>query len=193
MSDLKTGRREFLSHAGLVTAGLVAIGTTGSGADAAARGKGSMATGSGDVDILQTALALEHEGISVYMIAAGSGLLTPDVIKVASVFLGHHKDHRDRLAELIRTAGGHPVDRKTDAEYTQELNLGALKSQADVLALATKLEMGASSAYVGQAAGLKDHKLAGLFASLAADEASHWAVLNNAIGGSVPIKGFIFG
>ncbi|MGJ3648637.1 ferritin-like domain-containing protein [Sphingomonas sp. GlSt437] len=193
MSDLKTGRREFLGHAGLVTASLVAIGTAGSAVDAAVRGKAAMATAGGDIDILQTALALEHEGIAAYTIAAGSGLLTPDVIKVASVFLGHHQQHRDRLAGLIRTAGGHPVDPKTDAEYTQELNLGALKSQGDVLALATKLEQGASSAYVGQAAGLKDHQLAGLFASLAADEASHWAVLNNAIGGAVPTKGFIFG
>lgn len=53
--------------------------------------------------------------------------------------------------------------------------------------------MGAASAYVGQAAGLRDRTLAGLFAGLAADEASHWAVLNNAIGGTVPTKGFLFG
>lgn len=191
MSESKSDRREFLGRAGLIGAGLVVAGAAGTAVNAATR-KAASASG-GDIDILQTALALEHEGIAAYTIAAGSGLLTPDVIKVASVFLGHHKDHRDRLADLVRTAGGHPVDAKSDADYTQELNLGALKSQADVLMLATKLEMGAASAYVGQAAGLTDHKLAGLFASLAADEASHWAVLSNAIGGTVPTKGFIFG
>lgn len=134
MSEMKSHRREFLGRAGLMAAGVVVAGTAGTVVDAATRKAAT--TGGGDIDILQTALALEHEGIAAYTIAAGSGLLTADVIKVASVFLGHHKDHRDRLASLVRTAGGHPVDAKTDAEYIQELNLGALKSQVDVLALA---------------------------------------------------------
>lgn len=193
MSDINADRRGFLTQAGLAGVGLVAVvAAPAEAVEAAVRQKAAAKAG-GDVDILQTALALEHEGIAAYTIAAGSGLLTPEVIKVASVFLGHHKEHRDRLAGLVRMAGGHPVDAKTDADYIQELNIGALKSQADVLALATRLEMGATSAYVGQASGLKDRKLAGLFASLAADESSHWAVLNNAIGGPVPTKGFIFG
>ncbi|MFX7945898.1 ferritin-like domain-containing protein, partial [Acinetobacter baumannii] len=78
-------------------------------------------------------------------------------------------------------------------DYTQELNLGALKSQADVLTLATRLELGAASAYVGQVGGIKDRTLAKTLAGIGADEASHWAILNNAIGGTTPAKGFIFG
>jgi len=193
MKEIQPDRRGFLNQAGLVTLGLAAVGTMTGAADAAVRRSSRSGGASGDIDILQTALALEHEGIAAYTIAAGSGLLTPDVIKVASVFLSHHKDHRDRLANLVRTAGGNPVNAKTDAEYVQELNLGALKSQGDVLTLAAKLEMGATSAYVGQVAGLRDRTLATTLASIGADEASHWAVLNNAIGGSVPVKGFIFG
>lgn len=193
MTDIQSDRRSFLGQAGLLSAGLIVAGAGAGFADAATRRKGRTSSGGGDIDILQTALALEHEGIAAYTIAAGSGLLTPDVIKVASVFLDHHKDHRDRLASLVRTAGANPVNAKSDAEYVQALNLGALKSQGDVLTLAAKLEMGATSAYVGQVAGLKDRALASTLASIGADEASHWAILNNAIGGSVPAKGFIFG
>jgi len=187
-------RRSMLKTAGAVFAGagMLALGGTSPALAAAGRPRAAAKAG-GDIGVLQTALALEHEGIAAYTIAAGSGLLTPDVIKVASVFLGHHQVHRDELAKLIRTAGGQPVDAKSNDQYIAELDLGALKSQADVLTLATRLEMGAASAYVGQAGALTDRALARLFAGLAADEASHWAILNNAIGGASPTAAFIFG
>lgn len=186
-------RRNMLKTAGLAVAGMGALAVSASPAAAAARRAHGAAKTGGDIGVLQTALALEHEGIAAYSIAAGSGLLSADVIKVASVFLGHHQGHRDELAKLIRAAGGHPVDSKSNNDYIAELNLGALKSQADVLMLATKLEMGAASAYVGQAGALADRSLARMFAGLAADEASHWAILNNAIGGSTPAPAFVFG
>lgn len=187
------GRRALLANAGLTAVGVGAIALTGMPASAARKTARAAAQTGGDIGVLQVALALEHEGIAAYTIAAGSGLLTPEVISVASVFLGHHQGHRDALAKLIREAGGQPVDSKTNDEYIAELDLGALKSQADVLALATRLEMGATSAYVGQAGALTSPILARLFAGLAADEASHWAVLNSAIGGTVPAPAFVFG
>ena len=190
--SLDLRRRDLLKGAGMVATGMSGLALMRHAAVAAPEKKHPHSA-QGDVGVLQTALALEHEGIAAYTIAAGSGLLTPEVVKVASVFLGHHKGHRDALADLIRTASGRPVDSKSDADYTSELKLGDLKSQGEVLALATRLEMGAASAYVGQAGALKDHKLAKLFAGLAADEAAHWAVLNNAIGGSVPAAPFVFG
>ncbi|MFM9852225.1 MAG: ferritin-like domain-containing protein [Sphingomonadaceae bacterium] len=190
-------RRAFLRGAGLAAAGIGAFAAAGSPALAAtkrATGRGKALAGSAtDLDILQVALALEHEGIAAYTIAGGSGLLTPDVLKVALVFLGHHKGHRDSLAGLIQKAGGKPVESKSDAEYVSELNLGALKSQGDVVALATRLEMGAASAYVGQVAALKDHSLARLFAQLSSDEAVHWAILNNALGNPIPANAYLFG
>ena len=53
--------------------------------------------------------------------------------------------------------------------------------------------MGAANAYVGQIAALRDHQLAHLFAQLSTDESVHWALLNNALGGTVPAAPFIFG
>jgi hypothetical protein len=146
-----------------------------------------------DVNIMQGALALEHEGIAAYQLAGASGLLTPGTLKTALIFVGHHQQHRDSLAALISKAGGNPVKPKTDAEYTKALNLGALKSEGDVVALAARLEQGAVNAYAGQVAALQDRKLAHLFVQLATDETVHWTALNNALGLPIPAKAYLFG
>ncbi len=147
----------------------------------------------GDVQILQGALALEHEGIAAYRLAGGSGLLKPDTLKVALLFKGHHEQHRDALASLISKAGAKPVEPKADSDYVNELNLGALKTEGDIVALATKLELGATNAYAGQVAALSDHQLTHLFTQLSTDEAVHWTTLNNAAGVPIPPKAFLFG
>lgn len=192
-SEPNNPRRHFLRKSGLALAGVGLVAAGGMPALAANPRRVVRSNGQGDVGVMQGALALEHEGIAAYMIAGASGLLTPDVLKVALVFLGHHKGHRDALANLIIKAGGKPVEPKTDAEYIAALNLGALKSQGDVVALATRLEQGAANAYVGQIAAIADHSTAKLFAQLATDEAVHWAVLNNALGNAVPASTFLFG
>lgn len=188
-------RRQFLTQVGV---GLVGIGAVSmidvSSSEAANSNKRKLpGSGDGDIAVLQGALALENEGIAAYSIAGGSGLLSAEVLKVALVFLGHHKAHRDSLASLIIKAGGKAADPKSDAEYTRDLDLGSLKSQGDVVALAARLEQGAANAYVGQVAALKDRSLATLFAQLSTDEAVHWAVLNNALGNAVPATPYLFG
>src|SRR3546814_12132733 len=84
-----------------------------------------------------------------------SGLLSPGTLKLALVFLGHHQAHRDSLPKLVADAGGKPVEPKTDAQYIEELKLGSLKTEGDVVALATALQRGAASAYLGQHAALR--------------------------------------
>ncbi|HEY9553278.1 ferritin-like domain-containing protein [Allosphingosinicella sp.] len=178
-------RRKFLSS-GAVMLGIGATGLISSSAVAAV-------AQSDDLGVLQTSLALEHEGIAAYQIAGKSGLLSPDTLKVALTFMGHHQEHRDSLAKLVTQLGGHPIEPKTDAQYIAELKLGALKSEGDVVALAATLERGAASAYIGQITSLKDPKIAKLFASLSADEAVHWATLNNAAGTPIPAAAYLFG
>jgi hypothetical protein len=158
-----------------------------------APGRSQITSPSDDVQIMQGALAGEHVGIAAYRLAGASGLLQPDTLKVAMTFKGHHEQHRDALANLIRKAGGVPVEPKADADYVEALNLGAFKSQTDVVLLATKLEWGAANAYASQVAGLHDPQLAHLFTQLSADEAVHWTTLNNAAGMAVPAKAFLFG
>ena len=188
-------RRKFLTNTGIGLAGIgVAVMIGASPVNAATSNKRKLpGSGDGDIAVLQGALALENEGIAAYSIAGGSGLLSAEVLKVALVFLGHHKAHRDSLASLIIKAGGKAADPKSDAEYTRDLDLGSLKSQGDVIALAARLEQGAANAYVGQVAALKDRSLATLFAQLSTDEAVHWAILNNALGNAVPSTPYLFG
>lgn len=180
-------RREFLVRAGAASLGIGAAGLLGGAAVAAD------AAQSRDLGVIQTALALEHEGIAAYQIAGTSGLLSPQTLKLALVFLGHHEAHRDSLAKLVADAGEKPVEPKKDAQYVAELELDGLKSEADVVALATRLERGAASAYIGQITALTDPALAKLFAGISADEAVHWTTLNNAAGLAIPASAYVFG
>lgn len=182
-------RRDMIRTSGMVGAGL---GLMAFADGALARPMRAGTHPSGDVAVLQGALALEHEGIAAYRIAAGSGLLSSGTIQVATVFLGHHEGHRDALVRLIMQAGGHPVEPKSDAEYIQALNIASLKSEGDVVKFAAGLEQGAANAYIGQISALKDTKLAHLFGQLGGDEAVHWALLNSAAGGSVAKAPFLF-
>jgi rubrerythrin len=182
-------RRGFLRGVGFVVANLGVI-VAASPVVAATQ---ASSNADPDVNIMQGALAIEHEGIAAYRLAGASGLLTPGTLKVATIFMGHHQQHRDSLEGLITKAGASPVKAKSDAQYTQELNLGALKSEGDVVALAAKLEQGATNAYAGQVAALQNRQLTHLFTQLCADESVHWTTLNNAMGVPIPMKAYLFG
>ena len=192
-TDTVPPRRQFLSNLGIAAAGMTALAFIEAPATAAAVKRHADAHGGTDLGILQGALALEHEGIAAYRLAGGSGLLSPGTLKVALIFKGHHEGHRDSLAKLISGMGGKPVEPKSDDDYVKALNLGALKSEGDVVKLATTLEQGATNAYVGQVAALQDRQTAHLFAQLSTDEAVHWAVLNGALGNGVPANAYLFG
>lgn len=63
-----------------------------------------------------------------------------------------------------------------------------MKSQADVLRFAAKLEQGAVSAYLGAVPLFTNRALSKAAASALGDEAMHWAVLRNALG-EAPVPG----
>lgn len=144
-----------------------------------------------DIGILNVAVGLEYEGINAYAIALKSGLLDANVSKVATKFQGDHKRHNDLLIETIRKLGGEPVAELTEADYAKALNVDQLKTQKDVLDLAARLELGATNAYLGIIPSFKDPQLGQISARLAADEATHWALLNFDLGRPfMPALGF---
>lgn len=155
----------------------------------AAGAKGGSAS---DVAILNVALGLEHQGINAYTLGAKSGLLQKPVLDIALKFQDDHKVHRDLLAGAIVKLGGKPVEEKSLDAYAKALNASQLKSQEDVLKLALSLELGATNAYLGVIPDFKDSGLAKVAGRLAADEAAHWAILNNALGLTLP-KAMVFG
>jgi hypothetical protein len=182
-------RRFFLARSGQMTlsaAALAALAGTATGAVAQADiGK--------DVDILNIALGLEHEAINAYQLGATSGLLQKPVLDVAVLFQSHHKAHRDALVATIQKMGGKPVAEKSLDDYAKALNAASLKSQADVLTLAAKLELGATNAYLGVIPAFKEGKLGQVAARLAADETMHWTALSSALGKSLPTGALSFG
>ncbi len=145
-----------------------------------------------DVQILNAAIALEHEGIAAYQIAATSGLLQPAVVDIGVTFQGHHKGHRDALVKAVEKLGGAPVEAKTLDHYAAALNAAALTNQTDVLRLALRLERGAANAYLGliPSLGADFHQIAG---QMAGDEAYHAAILAQALGLPIPKNPLIFG
>jgi hypothetical protein len=183
-------RRRFLSRTGQVTLSAAAIGLLAGVPAAYAQSSRSMDS---DLNILNVALGLEHEAINAYQLGAGSGLLQKPVLDVAVAFQSHHKAHRDALIATIEKMGGRPVAEKTLDEYAKALNASALKSQADVLALAAKLELGAVNAYLGVIPSFKDNRLGQVAARLAADETMHWTVLSQALGRPLPAGALSFG
>jgi rubrerythrin len=188
MSAIIHSRRSFLGNSGLVLSG-AAIALL-SGRDVLAKGKEGSAQ---DVSILNVALGLEHEGINAYTLGAKSGLLQKPVLDVAVRFQADHKEHRDTLAAAIRKLGGKPVEEKSLDDYAKALKADTLKNQADVLALAARLELGATNAYLGVIPSFSDGQLAKVAGRLAADEALHYALLNNALGKPLLAGGMPFG
>ena len=131
-----------------------------------------------DIAILNVAVGLEYEGINAYAIALKSGLLNANHVIAATKFQDDHKQHNDALIATIRKLGGTPVEAKTIDEYVKALKVDQLKTEDDVLDLAARLELGATNAYLGVIAAFKDPALGKIAARLAADEASHFALLN---------------
>lgn len=176
-SELLLPRRHIVSATGwaLSAAAVAMLG----GRDALAAGaKASAQTTEADVRILNSALGAEREAIAAYQVGAESGLLVPDVLKLAISFQSHHKEHADALAATVRKLGGEPVAAKKDYGFPTD----KLKSQVDVLQFAAGLEKGAVSAYLGAVPLFADRQLAQVAASILGDEAMHWAVLRQALG-----------
>jgi hypothetical protein len=185
-------RRALLADAGKLTLSAGAIALL-AGNDALANNAGADAAK--DTGILNIALALEHEAIAAYQIGAESGLLAKEVLPVAVLFQSHHKAHRDALADTVRKLGGTPAAEQTMDAYmkSSKLNVAAIKSQGDVLALAQRLELGAANAYLGVIPAFGDRELAKIAGRLAADETMHYTALTQALGGKLPSGALSFG
>ena len=184
-----TPRRSFLGLTGKATLSVAALALL-AGNEALAQGSSGTAS---DVAILNVALGLEFEAIGAYQLGAQSGLLLKPVLEVAVYFQGQHKAHRDALIATIQKLGGTPVAEKSLDEYARALQANTLKSQADVLALATRLELGAANAYLGVIPSFKDPQLAKVSGRIAADEVSHYTALLGAQGKPLPQNALSFG
>lgn len=182
------------SRRGFVTGGagvLLSAGAVGVLGGLSTKAMATTVVTSADVDILNVALALEHEAIDAYQIGAESGLLQQAALGVAVAFQSHHKAHRDALIAAIRQMGGRPEDAKSRAEYATALNVAAIRNQTDILRLAQRLERGAANAYLSVIPAFANRDLAQVAGKLASDETAHWALLSNVLGDALPATPFV--
>lgn len=163
-------RREALTRTAMVTGALLSSFTGGVGRVAAA------APTDRDITILSAALYLEHEAIAAYEAGAGSGLLKPDVLKVAAAFMDDHKYHRDGIAGVLKSLGQTPADKRAGYHF------GRLHDATDVLNLALRLEQGAATAYRTLASSVDNKAVLAFAAHVMVDEVRHATVLRGALG-----------
>jgi rubrerythrin len=174
MPEPIAARRLFMGQSGLVLSGAAIALLAGRDTLAAASG----AVDPKDVQILNTALGAELEAIAAYQLGAESKLLQKPVLDLALSFQGHHKEHAELLARTVEKLGGKAAVAKTNYNFPAD----QLKSQADVLRFAAKLEQGAVSAYLGAVPLFANRDLSKAAASILGHEAMHWAVLRQALG-----------
>jgi rubrerythrin len=178
MPTVAVARRGFLGRSGLMLSGPAIALLAGRDALAATAG----AADAQDVQILNTALGAELEAIAAYQVGAESKLLQKPALDLALTFQGHHKEHADLLAKTVEKLGGKAAAAKAKYDFP----LAQLKTQADVLRFAAKLEQGAVSAYLGAVPLFGNRDLSKAAASILGDEAMHWAILRQALG-EVPV------
>ncbi|WHZ10652.1 MAG: hypothetical protein OJF60_001091 [Burkholderiaceae bacterium] len=181
-------RRSFLGSTGTLSAVAVAMLA---GREALAQGMGGSV--SQDISTLNVALGLEYQAIGAYQLGAESGLLQKPVLAVAVLFQSQHKTHAEALIATIEKLGGKPVMAKPLSDYATELQASTLKNQTDVLSLATRLELGATNAYLGVIPSFSNLELAKVSARIAADETMHYTALLGALGRDLPTKALSFG
>lgn len=191
--DLPRRRLLRVGAATLSATGVAALAGIAAPPAAAAAEMGGRDAAAQDVELLNAAVALEHEGIAAYQIALDSGLLSPPATGIAGLFQGHHKQHADELASVIVRLGGRTVDAKPLQDYAEALDVAALKTQTDVFRLALRLERGAANAYLGLIAPLRNGDLDRLVARLAADEVMHTTVFMASLEEQIPKTALIFG
>src|ERR1700710_2374785 len=96
-------RRRFLKKVGMIGGGVMAMGIIGEGLTF---GAAAAQTAGDDLKTLQFAYTLENVAVAAYKAAAGSGLLTADVMAVGVKLAGQHQDHANALKAAIESVKG---------------------------------------------------------------------------------------
>jgi rubrerythrin len=171
-------RRRFLCGSG------VAVGA-GSAAVLAACGEGGKKEPAADVDILNSAIDLEHMSIAAY--TAGAPLLMGELLTLARQFLGHEKEHANELSQIVLDAGGRPNKPKPRYDFDK------FSSQQDVLRLLAMIENVAIAAYIDALPKLSSGDLRATAASIVTDEAEHLSVALGSLGQPQVPSAFVVG
>lgn len=175
-----TAHRSALLRGGLLSAGAAA----GLGAAILALSESPAFAGApSDVQILQTAAAIENLAVATYGVAltlpfiggaSANGVVKAFVTKTR----GQHIDHAMAFNAAIKALGG-KMQKKPDPVLLKVVDKAkpTLTSAPKVVALAITLETGAAETYVKDTAALRSVSAKDLTASIMGVEAQHVAIL----------------
>jgi hypothetical protein len=138
------------------------------------------AQGLTDVDIAVFAQSVELAAVEAYK--AGAPLLSPEVLPVAQLFLGHHQEHAGAFGSLA----GDKATGKPNAALVKALTptLSGLKTQEDVLKFARSVEDQAAATYAFALTVLTTADAYKGTATILPIESAHSAALGLALGES---------
>jgi len=182
---LDVDRRRFLNLAGLGAAGTAAAVLAGCGNEEN-KGQGPLAgekpqdpdpeaaaADVSDVNVLNSALDLEHQAVAAYSQALK--VLRGENLRAARTVLNQERAHVTALQHAIRGLGARPNEARSDYNFPR------LTDEDAVLRFATQLENDTISNYIDALPRLNTPELRGQVASIFATEAEHLAVLNGAL------------
>lgn len=138
-----------------------------------------------DVQILNTALDLEHLAVAAY--GAGAKLLKGATLAAGKQFREHEQEHAQGLATAIKDLGGKPNKAMRSYDFP------SLRNETDVLDFALDLENTAVAAYIDALPKLATPELRATAAAIVTNEAQHIAVLLGALGKDPVPDAFVVG
>jgi len=159
-------RKQFITGLAAASAGMVAAAALPGSVLAAGRS----AVPTGDLDILNFALTLEHLEAAFYTMAVATVPFEQAVVRyLAQTLKKDENTHVAALTAAIKGAGGTPVGQ------APSYNFGAdtFKTQSGFLKLSYMLEDTGVHAYLGQAANIKTPAILLTAASIVTVEARH--------------------
>lgn len=168
-----TSRRKFLRLTGLAGVGGSALLAACGGDEEVELGAPRVSPVERDVRILNGTLDLEFAAIAAY--EAGVGLLRGAALPAGRQFLGHEREHAERLKQAIRDLGGTPNRPRRSEEYLRQFP--NLTSQRDVLRFAVDLENAVVEAYVDAIPRISSQDLRSTSAAILSNEAEHISAL----------------
>jgi rubrerythrin len=166
---------------------VLAAGAIGGGAVGASVGLGALvaaAAAGPDVQMLQTAAALENLAVAAYTTVLGlpesrTGASIPVVKSFITMTMDHHRQHAQAYNAAAQALGGmaqNGVDRTVNDTVVTPA-VARITGPADVMRLAITLEDTAAATYIKFGAAAAEAAALKLFATVAPVEAQHSAVL----------------
>jgi rubrerythrin len=191
LADDPSSRKRFLRMVGGAgAAGAFAIFAAACGDDDDDDGGGSAGGGqtetqrdmasSGDLEIVQYALTLEHLETDFYNAVIDAGVITDKALaETAMMIRDNEQEHVDALTATIEKLGGTPKKPMTNFD-------SVLEGGPDmVLETAATVENLGAAAYLGQAGRIQSKEILAAALAIHSVEGRHAAALNSVVGKSI--------